>query len=71
MALFQTERIKIKGDATMTKTYQLSEIHKIEATKSDNGVSVKFFELMGHRWVQLGPADTFATWEDFRMAYGK
>lgn len=52
-------------------TYRIDEITKLEVKKvSKEDYSVKFLELMGSRWVQLGQEEHWRDIEDVKIEYG-
>ena len=52
------------------KTYYLGNIHKITVAESAGMYEVRFFELTGSRWVQLGASECWGSLEDIKAEYG-
>jgi hypothetical protein len=51
------------------KAYMIGEIHKLEVIKNERDFTVRFFEKMGGRWVQLGPEEYWTSIDDIKWAY--
>ena len=55
----------------MTYTYQLDQIHRIEVQKHGEGdYREQYFEMMGGRWVALGPETRWSSLIEIRYEYG-